>query len=237
MSSHPQLPSIGRRAFLKAGGFATLGVVAGAFRPSTLFAASRTRTVDHGGPLLSVGFAPLPDERNPSPRLVPANTLLFGDPAFISRSASVSVSAFNRATRYRGQPGGIAVDAVFPALSYTPEKYPRFQAWNFAGREAGDSSSAPLRFTIPVPATQGVQFIVRRTSDGAAGDATPLLLGLDSNSDSIKLQRGVYVLAFRETPADEMLSWSTYRVTEKNGAMVVNASTFSWVTLVVDYAK
>ncbi len=234
MSSRTALPPIGRRAFLKAGGFATLGVVAGAFQPSTLFAASGA--VAATGPLLSVGYTPIPTESSPSPRLVPANTLLSGDPAFISRSASVSISAFSRAARRRGLPGGVAVDAIFPAFSYTPEKYPRFQAWNFVGREAGDSSSAPLRFTITVPASQGVQFVVRRIGQNA-GDETPVVLALDSNSDSIKLQRGVYVFAFRETPADEMLSWGTYRVSEKNGSMIVNASTFSWVTLVVDYAK
>ena len=237
MSERSKSVRIGRRAFLKTGGFATLGLAAGAFRAPALFAATRARTVGRGsGALLSVGFASLPDERNPAPRLVPADTLLSGDPTFISRFASVTVSGYSRATRQRGASGGLIVDAIFPALSYTPEKFPRFQAWTMSGRETGDAFGAPLHFTIPVTSTQGLQFAVRRMG-AEAGDETPVVLALDSSPDSMKLQRGVYVFAFRETPQDEMLSWSSYRVSEKNGAMMLDASTFSWVSLVIDYAK
>jgi hypothetical protein len=208
---------IARREFLKSGSVAAALL---ALHPVSLFAASNSSAV------LSVGFA----DRVPAPgegvRLIGAERVLSGDPAFISRGARVTIGSFHRAPKYDGRPGGAAIAAIFPVLSYAPESYPRFNAWIFDGRTA-DSGRRPVRFSMPVTATQGVQFAVQR-------NLLPLTLGSDSSA--LKLQRGVYVIALRESAADSPPPWSALTLGNAADGLAVDSTAFSYVVITLDFA-
>src|SRR5262245_48855961 len=121
---------VARRDFLKAGSAAAIGLSAVAVSPQRLFAAAiGDRTLR---PLLGVGFAPSIPEPGESVRLMAADKVLVGDPAFISRSARVTIRSFSRATRHESMPGGAGIDAVYPVIGKAPEKFPRVQAWSYA---------------------------------------------------------------------------------------------------------
>jgi hypothetical protein len=236
-----------RREFLKV---TTFGIVAGALNPGILSAARLLKRNPGGEPLLAIGFAENAPKAGESVALQSASSLLTGDPTFISRGVRLTFDSFSRAPKYRDQlAGGAAVDVIFPANSYTPDKLPRFRAWSFLGREDGDTASGPISFTVPVTATDGLQLVVRRTSredvetaknsprGSATGDesAAPFIFGTDSRF--AKLQRGVYVLAFRETVDDVVAGWSPFRLTNRNGALALNPVTVSHVVVSVDYAS
>jgi hypothetical protein len=179
-----------------------------------------------------------------------ASSILNGDVAFISRGARLTFQSFARSAKYRDRlAGGAAVDVVYPVHGFTDERMPRFRAWSFNGREEGDSVAGPIAFNVPVTATGGVELVVRRTQSDSpetasnaprgratAGEAAaPLSLGFDSRS--AKLQRGVYVIAFRETEDDAMYGWDLFRLSRSGTNLVVTPAPFTYVLLNVDYAQ
>jgi hypothetical protein len=193
-----------RRQFLKAGSAAAVGAAIAGLVPQRLFAAGPDNVV------LSVGYAPLPAEGT-SVRLAAAEQSLSGDPAFISRGARVSVSAYHRAAKYDGKSGGHTLAAIFPALGYEPSRYPRFNA--------ASAGHAAVRFNMPVTAMQGVQFAVRQL--GAKSD-TLVALTFGSRSD---------------VPSESLPSWSAQTLRMTNGELVVDTTAFSYVVVRTDYAS
>ena len=227
---------VDRREFLTTGSAAAIGLTAIALSPQSAFAAAK------GGidPLLSVGYASSLPTANESVRLSPAGDALAGDPTFISRGARVTVSSFKRATRYQGALGGAAIDVIHPAIGFARPKYPRFRAWSYStDSNHVDNVGSGIAFGTPVTATEGLQFVVRRVtaSNEEPATETPVALTLGSSSGTMKLQRGVYVVAFREGADDSVPSWSAHSLSSREGRFVVNTTAFSYAVLTIDYAE
>jgi len=236
-----------RREFLKV---TALGIVAGALNPSVASAARLLTRNPGGEPLLAIGFAENAPQAGQSVALQSASSVLTGDPTFISRGARVTIASFTRAAKYRDQlEGGAAIDVVYPASSYTPERLPRFQAWSFASRESGDTAGGAVSFKVPVTATDGLQLVLRRVSregpetaqnmprGAARSDESGATFILGTDSRFAKLQRGVYVIAFRETVDDVVAGWSPFRLSNRDGALALAPATISHVVLSIDYAS
>ena len=229
-----------RREFLRLGVYtaaaaAGSGLLGGV---DSLFAASS----DGLDPLLSVGYVANPPENGTSARLVDAGVISSGDPLFLSRSALVTITDYSRAAKYRGGVSGNEIDAVYPAHGYTPEKFPKFRAWIAVTRSGEEPSAANARFTLPVTSDGGALFAIRRLNSGS-GNGAPwtdslLRFSLGVESGTLKLQRGVYVVAFRESPSDSVPNWAGYRIGRANGAFTISpAAPFSYVVVSIDYAS
>jgi hypothetical protein len=65
----------------------------------------------------------------------------------------------------------------------------------------------------------------------------PLALALGTGFGAMKLQRGVYIVAFRESNGDAVPPWSSHSVSLKNGQLVVDSEAFSYAVLTIDYAN
>jgi hypothetical protein len=244
---------VDRRHFLGVTGAAAVGAATGALNPSVLFAS------EPFNPLLSIGFAEM-EPGGQSVRLVGADRLLMGDPAFISRAARVSIKSFHRQSSRRGAAGGAAIEAVYPANGYEPARYPRFRSWSYVGREDYDSVGGRISFNVPVHGVNGLELRITRlqTNDGdgparrraaapALSDARDtsefqrVSLALGSVTGTYKLQRGVYVIAFRETQRDAAPAWGAYWLSERSGELVAGtsggtAADFTYAVIGVDYA-
>src|SRR5438034_2331309 len=230
---------VARRQFLKASSVAAIGfAAAGLIRPDSLFGAAITV------PLLGVGFTPADDVVHGNARLIDATSALSGDPTFISRGARLTISSFSPAARGHKTQEGAAIDAIFPILGREAEKYPRFQAWSFRAKESGLESGRGS-FTMPVTATDGIQLVVRplpapgAEASAAAATQSPFALSLGSASGSYKLQKGTYVVAFRDANgSDGAPNWNRlYLARHDEGDLYVPGARFSYVVVNVDYAK
>ncbi|MEK6374806.1 MAG: hypothetical protein AABO58_19170 [Acidobacteriota bacterium] len=219
---------IARRQFLKTGSSAALGLAFTAFHGESLFAAAAAAA--GGSALLSVGYAPMPPATGEKVALAPAERTLAGDPAFIRRGARVTVGSYTRAAKYDGKTGSYALAAIYPAFGYQAARYPRFQAWTFDGSNGLDSGRRPVRFNVPVTAADGLQFAIGKA------DETRVALTLGSDSSALKLQRGVYVIALRETPSESVPPWSAHSIRVSGGNLVVDTTTFSYIVVTLDFA-
>jgi len=190
-------------------------------------------------PLLSIGFAPALPANGTSVRLADAGSLYLPDPAFLSRGARVAVVGSARGAKHLGEAGGVAVDAVMPTLRAPV----RFRFWG--ATESGASGN--LSFTVPVVATSGIDFVARRmkqssrkeetsTTAPADVDPAPFTLSLGSAAGP-KLQRGVYVVALRESSSEVLTDWGRFSLVGNQGAYSVAGAGFAWVILKIDYAK
>lgn len=228
-----------RREFLRLSLVAAAGAAASGAVPLSLLGAASGSAVD---PVLSVGYGSGAPENDQAVRLGDAGGLLSGDVEFLRRSVLVTIGGFARGSKQRGVPTGHEVDAIFPAHGYTPEKYPRFRAW-LTVNETDDAISTVARFVLPVSSDGGAQFVVRRLASQAQKSAAPvwqeslLRLGLGVDSGVLKLQRGIYVVAFRDTAGDNVPNWSSYRLVRQGGALTIPSAPFSYVLLTVDYAE
>jgi hypothetical protein len=234
---------IPRREFLRMGSVAVLGVAVASVSERSLFAASSESGIV---PLMGVGYAPSLPQPGYSIPLANANAILSPDPRFISSGASISVVGAKRAAGHLNALGGVAVDALFAVSHRRPDDPLRFNFFSINGRADNDTVSGPVTFTIQVPSTGGVSFIVRRmrpTVQQAStepppleSEATPLTLSL-GNVAGPKLARGVYVMAFREEDADSMRDWSRMAIERGDDGYAISGATFSYLILNVDYAE
>src|SRR5437016_6282055 len=100
-----------RREFLRISSVVVASAAAsGLFHAESLFAASSSE----GGldPLLSVGYVADVPAPGASVRLGYASEILMGDPAFLSRSALVTITSYSRGPKYRRLPNGSEIDAI-----------------------------------------------------------------------------------------------------------------------------
>jgi hypothetical protein len=243
MSKQMVSKGIPRREFLRISSAAAMGLAVVAIGEKKLFAASSSSGIV---PLMDVGYAPSLPAAGFSVPLAGASSILSPDPRFISSGARVSVVAARRAANHTNAPGGIAVDALFPASHRRPDEPLRFGFFSISGRPDHDAVSGPLSFTVQVPSTSGVSLMVRRqrpAPDTESAVPPPLepevsrfTLSLGS-VDGPKLTRGVYVIAFREEEGDSMSDWRRMSIapTENNG-YAISGATFSYLILNVDYA-
>lgn len=229
-----------RRQFLKASSAAAIGVAAsGLLNPKSLFAAGEAPV---SLPLLGVGFT-ADDVAHKAVRLADARDILTGDPTFLSRSARLTIASFSPAeSRAKKGAPGAAIDAVFPVLGKEPAKYPRFQAWCYrakeSGVEAGDTS-----FTMPVTATEGIRLVVRPLApmgvkEPVVATESPFTLALSSTNGAYKLQKGIYVVAFRdEAGSDSSPAWERLTIVRRGEHdLVVSGARFAHVIVSIDYA-
>jgi hypothetical protein len=236
---------IPRREFLRISSAAAMGLAVVAVGEGKLFAATSSGLV----PLMDVGYAPSLPLTGFSVSLAAADSILSPDPRFISTGARVGVVAAKRAAAHKNEPGGIAVDALFPVSHRQSSDPLRFRFFSMSGRPDQDAMSGPLSFTVEVPSTSGVSLVVRHqrpSSDTAAAlttpppleaEVTPLTLSL-GNVAGPKLTRGVYVLAFREEQGDSTVSsWNRLTIAHGDDGYYVSGATFSYLILNVDYAN
>lgn len=218
-----------RRRFLTT---AAVGAAAFALTQNDVLAASSSFN-----PLMSIGFAPELPANGKFVRLADAASLYLPDPTFISRGARISVVASARGARHTDD-GGVAVDAAMPAYGN-----PRFRFWS----AAGNSVSGNFGFTVPVPSTSGINLVARRVrqttkkeetspTPPADFDPTPFTLSLGGVAGP-KLQRGVYVVALRESAGETITDWSRFSIVANHEAYGVDGADFAWVMLKVDYAR
>ncbi len=210
-----------RREFLRLGSIAAIGIAAGL--NESVFAAG----TDPSLPLLSVGFAPsLPLSDTTPVRLTDASRLLTPDVGFLSHDARLTVRGSRRSDKYVKDKKGPAIDALFPTIGSEAGSYPRYGMWSV--REGAVSGQAS--FTMPVLATSGLAFEIRR--DQAVSPLTLVMGG----SGGPKLQRGVYVVAIRETSTDKAPDWNRCDLTRSNSKFTVPALSVDYVILEVGYS-
>ncbi|HEV2719496.1 MAG TPA: hypothetical protein VG323_05725 [Thermoanaerobaculia bacterium] len=211
-----------------------MSVTALALTQKRVFAASSSSFV----PLMSIGFAPALPADGMSVRLSDAAALLLPDPGFIARGARVSVVGSARAAKYKDGTDGVAVDAAMPAYGS-----PRYRFWS----AAGGGVSGNLGFTVPVPATSGVNLVARRVKQTtkkeelsptppADVDPAPFTLSLGGVAGP-KLQLGIYVVALRESSNDTFSDWSRFSITSNQRLYSIAGADFDWVMLKIDFAK
>ena len=231
-----------RREFLRLGSTAVVGVAAaGLFDFNSLFAEAASL------PLLSIGFAGSVPEAGRAIGLTAASSLLTSDPAFLGRGARLRIAGFARSSNAIDRPGGVHFDAIFPTRTRSG-RLARFAAWSFNGRDNDVAFGNQVSFTMPVTSTEGLRFSVHRQrleakaervdeTMPAEPDATEqnmISLSVNSGGDAM-LQRGVYVFAFRETPADRAPAWSRLGLSNDGGALKIEGLDLSYMALVVDY--
>jgi len=231
---------IPRRQFLRISSAAAMGLAVVALGERDLFAATGSGIV----PLMDVGYAPSLPAAGFSVPLASASAILSPDPAFIRSGARITVVGAKRAARHATAPGGIAVDALFNVAHRGVDDPLRFKFFSVNGRADYDAISGPLSFTVQVPSTGGVSFMVRQqpaadtnaaASAPSQADGSPLTLSL-GNVAGPKLARGVYVLAFREDGSDSMSDWRRMAVAPSEDGYYVSGAAFSYLILNVDYA-
>jgi hypothetical protein len=148
-------------------------------------------------------------------------------------------------------PGGVDVDVIFPSYGFEPESYPRFQAWGFRHVGGMQSKSSSLSMTVPVTSTEGLQMFFHRPAAAAArgravrAGAQPAptpsssMLRLDTGvtSNVLKLQRGVYVVALRETDDEREPNWNAHILSRNDSGLLLNTvATFTYLIVTIDYA-
>ena len=184
--------STSRRDFLRYAGLA-----AAVMSQSGLFAAAATAS--GSSPLLSVGFAPS----------LPATSVrLSGAPRGGSLSGNIRlrVRGGARGAKYRGQPGGVAVDVVYPNARTA-------YFWSATRYDANISGSLLLR--------DGVSLSLK---DLAAKTEGLLTLG----------RTGVYVIALRENASDVAPDWNRLDLVRDGNRFTVPGANVSYTVLTVE---
>lgn len=185
--------STSRRDFLRYAGLA-----AAVMSQSGLFAAA-TATQSGPSPLLSVGF---------TPSLPATSARLSAAPRSGSLSGNIrlSVRGGARAAQYRKQPGGVAVDVIYPNSR-------NGYFWSATRYDANISGTVVLR--------DGVSLSLK---DLAAKTEGLLTLG----------RTGVYVIALREGPNDVAPDWNRLELVRDGNRFTVPGATVSYAVLTVE---
>lgn len=224
-----------RRDFLKLTSISVVGVtVAGAW-PTFALAASASP--------LSVGYASSEPEDGGHRSLVAADSMLMGDPSFLSHDAKVTIRSSFRSVAATKQLDSVAIDVVFPELGANARSYPSFRAWSSGSDGFRHLSSRRVTFRVPMDGMNGLLLNFVREASAAtknpnAGhpDAS-VTLGLGSSSGEPKLQRGIYVVAFRESNDSADPVWGRLDLTRRGSELAISGGSFSYVIFSVDYER
>ena len=233
-----------RRQFLIAGSVAAAGLAA-----SNLSASVAGRDAVPM-PLLSVGFSNRTFEElrsDESRRIVPADRLAVADMQLAQSGARVTVRGFHRGAAHRG-PLHVGLHAYSPAVDPATGAKTPFLAWACRYGAPGAFAGNHNTFVVPADAAGALQFGVDRLSETARGaapiwrmarlsgtrrDARAEIVALSASG--IKLRRGTYFIAVRESETDRTPSWMSVRV--RNGALETvggGEPPFSYLVLSVD---
>lgn len=198
------LPS--RREFIQIG--------SGALVVAALGTVGKTQAADvQEVPAASLGFwAPPPriarrfrtaSETN----LVAADSLLAGDPTFLSADPRIFVKGIWRPEAVRSRAVTFALDVLYDAQG---SKVP-FYAWSFASRSSDSPSleSSHLAFNIPVEAS-GTMDMVLSTPDGPRS----IKFSINSGERALKLRPGYYFVALPETKSEPAIDWTRVKIRE-----------------------
>ena len=142
-----------RRDFLKLSSLAVAGLAGGAL---PVFALPLGQRVSRS--LMSIGFAAEEPEANRPVQLDAAAHLLTSDPTFLSRDALVTIRSSARALS-QSTSRGAAIDVVYPALGFQPDRYPAYRAWSCRIDDHGVESGGGVAFRVPVDGTNGLQLV------------------------------------------------------------------------------
>lgn len=164
-------------------------------------------------PAASVGFwAGIPKAarrfRSTSiPYLVPAESILSGDPSFFSAGARAFVRGIWRPEAVRSRVAAFALDVLYDANG---QKVP-FYAWSYAVRSSGSPAirSSNLAFNVPVDPL-GTLDLVLSAPDGAR----TIRFSVNSASGTLKLRPGYYFVALPEGQSQGAVDWTRVRVRE-----------------------
>jgi hypothetical protein len=167
-------------------------------------------------PAASVGFWPgIPKaarrfRSSALPYLVPAESILAGDPAFFSAGARAFVRGVWRTEAARDRAAAFALDVMYDADG---GKVP-FHAWSFAARSVDSPAfgSSRLAFNVPVDA-QGTLDLVLSAPEGPR----TIKFSVNSAPDSLKLRPGYYFFALPEGPNQQDIDWTRVRI--RDGAV------------------
>jgi len=229
-----------RRDFLKLSSLAVAGLAGGAL---PVFALPLGQRVSRS--LMSIGFAAEEPDANRPVRLDAAAHLLTSDPTFLSRDALVTIRSSARALS-QSTSRGAAIDVVYPALGFQPDRYPAYRAWSCRIDDHGVESGGGVAFRVPVDGTNGLQLCLSNfKADDAPTTAESVLrpapdetitLSLAALSAEPKLQRGVYVIGYRDPADGPIPAWSSMILARRANDLVIPNAAFSYVVLRVDYA-
>lgn len=199
--------SLDRRKFIRLGSAATFFLAVGSKAMARPLRAAITQEI----PVASVGFwsgasRSVSRFRSASaPYLVPAQSLLSGDPRFFRAGARIGVWGFWRVEEARPRPASFELDVLYDSEE---GKIP-FHAWSFR-RDASQRGTRGQRLTFdaPVDAMGTLDFVVRR-------DAAEQLLPFTVNSaDAVPLRPGYYFIAFGEGEEPLSIDWTRVRLRE-----------------------
>jgi hypothetical protein len=164
-------------------------------------------------PAASVGFwAGIPKaarrfRSSALPYLVPAESILSGDPSFFSAGARAYVRGIWRPESVRNHAGSFALDVLYDAGA---EKVP-FYAWSYARRSAGAPAvdSSNLAFNVPVGALGTLDLVL-------SSPVGPRMIRFSVNSadDSVKLRPGYYFIALPDGLNPPAIDWTRVRIRE-----------------------
>ena len=202
--SETSLPS--RRDFIKVGSGAL--VVATLGNIGELHAAPAKNA-----PAASVGFwagQPQGEHRlqlSSLDYLVPAASILSGDPSFFRGGARAKVGDVWRPETARRQAANFALDVLYDVNG---EKVP-YYAWSFSNRSAKSPAvrSSNVAFNVPVESTGTLDLVLT-----APGGPRTIRFSVNSGRDTLKLRPGYYFVALPEGGNEPAIDWTRVRVRE-----------------------
>ena len=200
---------------------------------------------------LALGFASLDDGSS----VVAASAVPSADGVFIGRGARITVSGASGAPADPIARRGVELLTHYAYFDGAQRLDAPFRAWG-GSRKTGNQGS-PVSFSIPVDAEPRIRFSVGVESGAANGEgpksrreiagrgteshALPVVLSLLSESDSLKLARGSYVIVpLFENDAEPR--WSDWKFERVGGRMALvdaqdNVAPFEHFVLRIDYAN
>ena len=209
-------------------------ISSGALVVASLGSSRELLAAEQNLPAASVGFwAGVPKESrrfelSGLPYLVPAESILNGDPSFFRGGARAHVRGVWRPEAVRDRAASFAMDVLYDADG---QKVP-FYAWSFANRSDRSPAfrSSNIAFNVPVDAL-GTLDLVLSAPDGPRS----IRFSVNSGAGTLKLRPGYYFVALPEGPTEQAIDWTRVRVREgalpylmdQNGQGVLSTAGFA----------
>lgn len=236
---------IGRRQFLVLS--STCALAAATVGPK-LFANERAAVSPK---TLAIGFATFEEGTS----LISASSVPSADGGFISRGARITVSGASGASADPRSRRAVELLTHFSYFDGSERKTAPFRAW--ACSRATGCGGNRVSFNVPVDDVQKISFSVSAESGGVPARPTPrremlsvaepatertelpFSLSLTSESDSLKLARGFYVIV-PMFDGDATPQWSRYTLRQTDGRWSLhdsdgNVAPFEHFVLRIDY--
>lgn len=163
---------------------------------------------------VSIGYRPwtprrraTAPERDAAVGFVDARSILTADPRFLRHGARFRLHNFHRTGK-----GAQRIEVIVQFHSFELAEPAPFHAFSSVRTARGDMTSNPIGFNVPVEADRTVDLLLRRQSAGAPADDAALRFAInDGAADAIRLNEGIYALAFLG-PTQPAPSWNAIRL-------------------------